>query len=163
MYKRGENPAQDAAKEALKVAKELSSLLNTLAGLQYRKEIAQAAGLTELQDAIERLYALADKYRTGGVQPVGVPAVPGTPQPPSDVDSAGAGIGDAPAPAQQPMPAAEAYIGWDPEKLRRMGKPFVDDTKSPIEVVPDDAEVHRFEKEKTSSPHGVDAPLGEAG
>lgn len=64
---KGGNESQQAANEAIKVAKELQDLLATLAGLPHREEIATAAGLTDLQTMIERVYELADRYRQGGV------------------------------------------------------------------------------------------------
>lgn len=67
------NPAQTSANEALKVAKELQDLLNMLAGLTSRDQIAQAAGLTQLPETIEKLYQLADQLRAGGVQQLGQP------------------------------------------------------------------------------------------
>lgn len=60
------NPQQRSASEALKVAKELSNLLNMLAGLSNRVEIAQVAGLQDLSTSVERMYEYADKLRLGG-------------------------------------------------------------------------------------------------
>lgn len=92
-----QNPAQKAADEALKVAKALSNLLNLLAGLEFRKEIAVAAGLTNVPDMLDRLYSLSDAYRAGGVHPVGQPMS----LPQSDV-----------------AVKQSSYDGWDPERLR---------------------------------------------
>lgn len=63
----GSNPSQAMARDALKIAKELSNLINTLAGLQDRDNIAQIAGLTALPDAVDRLYEYADRMRMGGI------------------------------------------------------------------------------------------------
>ena len=126
------NPAQQMAREALKIAKELSSLLNSLAGLQNREEVATAAGLQELPTAIERLYALADQYRAGQVTNL-----------------------------QQPQQQVAAqYRGFDPDKLRRKAAdPFIDTKQSPMRPVRDPAEEFRFERERTSSPHAADVPM----
>ena len=56
-------------------------------------------------------------------------------------------------PAQQ-----QAAAGWDPALLMALGKTFIDDKKTPIETVEDPAEKFRFERERASSPHGVDSP-----
>lgn len=124
------NPAQKVASDALKIAKELSNLLNSLAGLQNREEIAQAAGLQNLPEAIEALYALADQYRAGGIQTL------------------------APAQAQysgwDPVKLAE---------LGRTARPFVDQTSGPVETVVEDAEKFRFPNQKTECPQCVDVPM----
>lgn len=62
------NPAQSQANEALKLAKKLQDLLNDLAGMSTREQLAQVAGLQELPESIERVYAYADQLRAGGVQ-----------------------------------------------------------------------------------------------
>ncbi len=64
------NPATKQASDCLKIAKTLANLLNELAGLDQtsREQIAQAAGLQQLPEALDRLYELADQVRMGGVQ-----------------------------------------------------------------------------------------------
>lgn len=62
------NPAQQQASEALKVAKELSSLQNMLAGLGSRDQLMQIAGLQNVQESISRLYEYAEQMRAGQVQ-----------------------------------------------------------------------------------------------
>ncbi len=64
------NPATKQASDCLKIAKVLSNLLNELAGLDQtsREQIAQAAGLQQLPEAVDKLYELADQLRMGGVQ-----------------------------------------------------------------------------------------------
>jgi hypothetical protein len=144
--KKAANPAQQAATDAFKIVKKLQDLLTELAKLPNREEIAQAAGLTELPDAIDRLYELADRYRTGGVGPVGGPQEPGVPAAP------------APAPAPEAQPEQQSYAGWDPEALRRHAKPFVDTQEKPIKVIPDPAEKYRFDRERETCPHCGPAP-----
>lgn len=64
------NPATTQANDCLKIAKVLANLLNELAGLDQtsREQIAQAAGLQQLPESIDKLYELADQIRMGGVQ-----------------------------------------------------------------------------------------------
>jgi len=137
--KRAANPAQSASNDVFKIVKKLQDLLNELAKLQDREAIAQVAGLTELPTSIDRLYEYADKLRAGGVQPVGGP-------PPAE----GVPQGQMPDKQQEQVAAA----GFDPDKLRALSKVFMDDRK-PVE---DPAEKYRFERERASSPHGVDSP-----
>lgn len=87
------NPAQSMAKDCLKIAKELSNLLNSLAALENREEVATAAGLQQLPESIDRLYELADSYRAGGVRPL-QPAFAGW-EPNKLMKSAGSDYGDA--------------------------------------------------------------------
>lgn len=63
------NPAVKQSNDALKIAKVLADLLNTLAGLDQtsREQIAQAAGLQQLPEAIDKLYEYSDQVRAGGV------------------------------------------------------------------------------------------------
>lgn len=61
------NPAQSMANEALKIAKALSDLLNTIAQMQNREEIAQVAGLSDLPERIQSMYEYADRLRQGNV------------------------------------------------------------------------------------------------
>jgi hypothetical protein len=57
------------------------------------------------------------------------------------------------------MGSMPSYAGWDPEKLRKSAKPFIDSKKQPVEEELEDAEKHRFEKEQTPSPHAADTTL----
>lgn len=71
------NPAQRQANEALKLAKSLSDVLNTLAGMGDRENLTRVSGLQELSSAIDRLYEYSDQLRMGQIQQVGMPAYAG--------------------------------------------------------------------------------------
>lgn len=127
------NPAQQMSNNALKMAKKLSDVLNTLAGMNNREEIAQVGGLQQLQEQIERLYELADRLRAGGVTAL-QPAYAGW-DPDKIRLSGGAAEGDFPE------------------------GPGVDDTQHPMAVYRGPATQYRFEREQTSCPYCVDTPM----